>query len=168
MKQYNIIKKKITKRAFEIIRNSKLICFMNSKYINKYKIFLEKYMENEKKSFFKYLKKNWLNKNPKIYNYYDLICKDNEYNNKIFAHFYATNNVAESIHAKISKFLPKNKISNNDFLYYIKKILNINQIKLNKIKRKDYTTRYLRKIALNIKDENFNWISYDYFKRLQR
>ena len=84
-------------------------------------MFLEKNQENEKeKSFYKYLKKSWLNKNPKIYNYYDIICEDNEYNNKILTHFYATNNFAESIHAKISKYLPKNKINNNDFLYCIK------------------------------------------------
>lgn len=126
-------------------------------------------MENEKeKSFYKYLKKSWLNKNPKIYNYYDIICEDNEYNNKILTHFYATNNVAESIHAKISKYLPTNKINNNDFLYCIKNILIINKIKLNKIKSKDYIARYLRKISLNIKNENFNWISYEYFKRLQK
>ena len=60
-------------------------------------------------------------KNPKIYNYYNIILEDNnEYNKKILTHFYATNNVAESIHAKISKYLPKNKITNNDFIYVLK------------------------------------------------
>lgn len=89
LKQYNIIKKKLTKRAFEILRISELICFMNTKYINKYKIFLEKKFGNEmEKSFCNYLKNNLLNKNPNIYNYYDIIREDNEYNNKILTYFY--------------------------------------------------------------------------------
>lgn len=52
----------------------------------------------------------------------------------------------------------KKKISNNDFIYAIQNILNLNEIKNNKIKRKDYITRSLIKISLNIKEENFDWI----------
>lgn len=97
----------------------------------------------KRKNLFKYLNNNWIKINPKIYNYYDIISQDNnEYTNKIIIHFYATNNVAESIHAKLSKCLPKNKISNNDFIICMKNILNINEVKLNKISRKDYIKRF--------------------------
>ena len=48
----------------------------------------------------------------------------------MLTYFYATNDVAESIHYKRSKYFPKNKIKNNDFFYCIKNILNIKEIKL--------------------------------------
>ena len=63
--------------------------------------------------------------------------------------------------------MPKNKISNNDFVYCIKNILNINEVKLNKIIRKDYIRRYLRKIAINIKDDNFKWLTFEEFKKIE-
>ena len=127
-------------------------------------------MENEnEKKIFNYLKNNWINKNPKLYNYFDIICNDNnEYNNKLLTHFYATNNVAESMHAKISKYLTKNKISNTDFVHCLKNILNINEVKLNKIIRKDFITRSLRKIAVDIKDYNFKWLTLEEFKKTER
>ena len=66
-------------------------------------------------------------------------------------------------------YLPKRKITSNDFLKLIKSILNFNEIKNNKIVRKDFITRTLIKLASNIKSEkNFIWISYDLFKKEQR
>ena len=170
MHDFNLIKKKLTKRAFEILRNFELICFIDPKYIDKYKIFLETKMENEKeKNLFKYLNNNWIKKSPKIYNYYDIISADNnEYANKILTHFYATNNVAESIHAKLSKCLPKNKISNTDFLICMQNILNINEVKLNKISRKDYITRSLKKFAYDFEVDNIKWITFKEFKKTER
>ena len=66
MHYINLIKKKLTKRAFEILRNYEMICFTNPKYIDKYKNFLESKMENEKeKNLFKYLNNNWIKKTQK-------------------------------------------------------------------------------------------------------
>ena len=170
LNEYDIIKRKLIKRACEIQRNSELICFINHKYIKKYKIFLENNMENEnEKNIFNYLNNNWIKKSPKLYNYYNIILDDNnEYNNKILTHFYSINNVAASIHPKISKYLPKNKISNNDFVYCIKNILKINEVKLNKIISKDYIIGCLRKISIDIKDENFKWIKFEELKKIER
>ena len=43
-----------------------MICFINPKYIDKYKNFLESKMENEKeKNLFKYLNNNWIKKTQK-------------------------------------------------------------------------------------------------------
>ena len=167
--KYNIIKKKLSKRAFELLRNYELICFINPGLINKFKNFLNNNMidENEKK-FFTYVNNNWLNKDPKIYNYYVLIKENSDYNNKLKKYFYTTNNIAESLHAKISSYIPKHKISNKDFLYCIKNILNLNEIKINKIKRKDFITRSLIKISLDMDNDNFNWITYEEYKKIQK
>ena len=125
-------------------------------------------MKMRKKKFFTYVNNNWLNKDPKIYNYYVLIKKNSDYNNKLKKYFYTTNNIAESLHAKISSYIPKHKISNKDFLYCIKNILNLNEIKINKIKRKDFIARSLIKISLDMDNDNFNWITYEEYKKIQK
>ena len=67
MRKFNIFKKSLTKRAFEILKNIELICFINPIFLNTYNTFLESNLkeENEKK-LYKYLNKNWLNKNYNI------------------------------------------------------------------------------------------------------
>ena len=121
-----------------------------------------------KKKFFTYVNSNWINNDPKIYNYYILIKENSDYINKLKKYFYTTYNIAESLHAKISSYIPKHKISNKDFLYCIKNILNLNEIKINKIKRKDFITRTLIKISLNMDNENFNLITYKEYKKTQK
>ena len=64
---------------------------------------------DSEKKLFNYFDKNWLKKNTKLYNYYNIINENDYYNNKIINHFNATNNIAESIHAKISTYIPKKK-----------------------------------------------------------
>ena len=49
-----------------------------------------------------------------------------------------------------------------------KNLLNLNEIKINKIKRKDFITRTLIKISLNMDNENFNWITYEEYKKAQK
>ena len=45
--------------------------------------------------------------------------------------------------------------------------MNLNEIKNNKIIRKDIISKTLIKLTSNIKDINFKWINFDYFKKIQ-
>ena len=167
MKEFKLVKKRLTKKAFAILRNIELICFLNPKIIPNYANFLKNNLKEEKEILlFNYLKKNWINKDYHIYNYYTLINNKTANIENIMNHFYITNNIAESFHAKINinYYIPKRKIIGNDFLVALQSILNFNEIKNNKIIRKDFVTRTLIKIASSISDSNFNWITYDYFK----
>ena len=59
MKECKVIKSRINKKAYEIIKNIKLICFINPIYIDSYSKFLEnKLKESKGKLFFKYLNDN--------------------------------------------------------------------------------------------------------------
>ena len=50
----------------------------------------------------------------------------------------------------------------------MKNILNINEVKLNKIRRKDYITRSLKKFADDFEIDNIKWITFEEFKKTQR
>ena len=144
MKDYIIIKTKLSKHTFSLLRNIELICFLNPDLLKKYEKFLESnFKTNEELNLFKYIKKYWLNKDYNIYNYYELIKNEKEFKQDILNHFYITNNIAESFHSKLNYYIPKRKITSNDFLKSIKCILNFNEIKNNKIIRKDFITRTL-------------------------
>ena len=73
MKKYKICKTKFTKRAFEILKNIEILCFINPNYIKTYSKLLGDYLkeENEKK-LYNYLYKNWISKKPELYNYYEI------------------------------------------------------------------------------------------------
>ena len=47
-------------------------------------------------------------------------------------------------------------------------ILNINEVKLNKISRKDYITRSLKKFAYDFEVDNIKWITFEEFKKTER
>ena len=84
----------------------------------------------------------------------------------MFSHIYLTNNIAESLHGKISKFIPKVKMSCNDFINVINDLITKNEIKNNEIIRKDFITKTLINIALDICEDEFIWISYDKYKEI--
>ena len=50
----------------------------------------------------------------------------------------------------------------------MKNILNINEVKLNKISRKDYITRSLKKFADDFEVDNIKQITFEEFKKIQR
>ena len=82
--------------------------------------------ENEKK-LYKYLNKNWLNKNYNIYNYYELIEKYEHSN--LISHFYVTNNIAESLHSKFKLYFPNKKCTNVNFIIALKNVIKNTEIK---------------------------------------
>ena len=164
MKEFKLIKKKLTKYSFEILRNLELICFIKPCLINDYSKFLKKQFKKEEETkLYNYLNNNWLKKDPRIFNYYNLL-NSNDKPSFFKEHLYLTNNIAECLHSKLNYYLPKRKINANDFLYGISNILNLNDIKTNQILRKDIITKTLFKISSNIKDKNFKWLTYDTFK----
>ena len=104
MKLYGIIKKKLTKYSFEILKNIELICFLPPSYIKTYINFLKgKLKEENEIKLFEYLNKNWFNKDVKFYNYFELF--DNQTLIERTQHFFATNNVAENLHSKLNLYL---------------------------------------------------------------
>ena len=111
MKEFKLVKKRLIKKAFAILRNVELICFLNPKIIPNYSNFLKNNLKEEKEILlFNYLKKNWINKDYHIYNYYTLINNKTANIENIMNHFYITNNIAESFHAKINYYIPKRKL----------------------------------------------------------
>ena len=73
MKALKIIKSRINKRAFEIIKNVEIICFIKPSYIGDYKKFLKINLKNdEEKQLYLYLEKEWFSKESNYYNYYEI------------------------------------------------------------------------------------------------
>lgn len=109
-----------------------------------------------------YYKKKWINKYKEAFNYYDLIHdviklennyinkngnKDSE--NKLISilkslnKVYLTNNICESIHAKIAKHIPESKITKNSFRDTIDFIIKDYNVHMANCIRKDYISRTL-------------------------
>ena len=106
MKEYKIIKKKLSKYSFSLLRNIELICFLNPDLLTKYEKFLKPYFKTKEEiKLYSYIKKYWFEKDYNIYNYYKLITNNNETNHDILNHFYVTNNIAESFHSKLNYYL---------------------------------------------------------------
>ena len=62
MKKYGLVKTKLNKRNFEILRNIELICFIAPKYIKDYSTFLKSNLKDDKEiNLYNYLEKQWLN-----------------------------------------------------------------------------------------------------------
>ena len=56
LKKYGLLKTKLNKRNFEILRNIELICFIEPKYIKDYSTFLKLHLKEEKEiKLYKYL-----------------------------------------------------------------------------------------------------------------
>ena len=78
---------------------------------------------------------------------------------------YLTNNIIESLHAKLNYFLPRHVTNQYNFVNSMNNILINDSIINSQIKRKDFKTKSLIMIVEKEKlNENFKWISYDKFK----
>ena len=60
--------------------------------------------------------------------------------------------------------IPKTKLSPNDFINVMKNILTHNEIKKQTIIRKDYIAKALANIALELEENDLEWLKYDQFK----
>ena len=164
MKKYKIIKKRLSKTIIELLRNIQMMCFINPLHLKQFSELLKKKLVgDEEQKFYKYIYNNWIKKDYKIYNYYNIF---NNNNKLLFSHIYLTNNIAESLHGKISKLIPKVKMSSYDFINVISDLITKNEIKNNEIIRKDFITKTLINIALDICEDEFIWITYDKYKEI--
>ena len=119
LKKVKLIKTKLNKHYFEVLRNVELICFINPKYIDKYNKFLKANLsEGDENKFYKYLNNTRFKKDYRIYNYYKLFENVNEDNKNLLEHMFLTNNIEESLHSKINYYIPKKKINYNFFNGY--------------------------------------------------
>jgi len=74
MENLKMVKTKLNKRAFKIIRNIELIYFIPYKFIKTYISFLKDNLKEEKeKELFRYLNNNWFNQDYRYYNYWNLL-----------------------------------------------------------------------------------------------
>ena len=170
LEKLHICTKKLNKQILEIIRNIELLCFIKIEKIKAYKtIILEKLNEDKKyNKFINYLNRYLFKIDPNIYNYDKFInYKKEQHNNKYLKYLFTTNNVVESINAKLNYYLTKGVTTNTNFVNSITKFL-INDTyeennKIN-IKRHDYITKtFLKILDSEYFKEGIKWIKYDDF-----
>ena len=114
-----ICKKKLNKNVVEILRNIEIIALTDKINIKKYKEIIINNLKDRDNltKFLKYLKEYLFKLNESTYNYEELIKYKNEekyqnnYNdnndNIYFKKLYLTNNICESINAKLNYYLPR-------------------------------------------------------------
>ena len=80
-----------------------------------------------------------------LYNYEDIlnIVSNDNSDNKYLEKLYLTNNIIESLNAKINFYLPKKPTNNADFINCIIKIIDNSKNLENDIKRHDFVSRTL-------------------------
>ena len=122
MKNLKIINQNLSKKGFTILLNIQILSFLKPELFKKYIDFLEDNLNEEKEiNLFKYFKNYWLNKKGfEFINYFDYIKPENNYNLK---YLFFTNNIIESFHDELNKYIPKGKTSSKGFLLSIKNIL---------------------------------------------
>ena len=187
LKSLNFGKKKFNKRMIEILRNLEIYCFIKKEKKDEYFKFLKTQInknENEEK-FMDYMHNYWIKKYGDLIDYSelldDIIKLINYYVNhdgnssseknlisklKSLDKIYMTNNICETIHSNISKYIEINKVSKNTFRDTLNYILTDYSIKSKNNIRKDYITRniiyLIEKYELNEKPQ---LIDYDTFKK---
>ena len=102
----------------------------------------------------------YINKKGNINSYNALKDKLNSLNK-----LYVTNNICESIHALISKNLPKTRVTKNNFRETLNYIIKMTTLKEKNIVRRDYITRTLITIILKYDlNKEYKPIDYSLFK----
>jgi len=146
---------------------------------------IELFVNDNEKQFINYFRNYWINKRLELFNYYNLIHdiiklknafikkKGNKKSEtdlvskiKSLEKVFLTNNICESIHSHISKFIENKNISKILFKDAINYIINHYKYNLKKCIRRDFITRTLivicEKFNLN---ETPKIITYDEFKK---
>ena len=187
MKTLNLLNKKLTKRDIEILRNLEILCFVDYNNIEKHFNYLknEVFINEGETELMNYFEKTFIKRYKKLFNYSHLIKDIYKLKNlfiknkgsgntekelisklKSLELVYFTNNICESIHGKIAKYINDNKVTKQKFKdclnYIIKEYSNNNNENI----RKDYIIRTLiviiEKHDLN-KDPKF--IDYNTYKK---
>jgi hypothetical protein len=119
-------------RGYEILKNLEILCFIDENNIDTYFEFLKSQISNNdlEKELMKYFENTWMKKYKKLFNYGYLINnimkisklyinknRDKSSENALISNLkslekvYFTNNICESIHAKITKYVDNNDIN---------------------------------------------------------
>ena len=147
----------MNKKSYEILKNIEILSFIEQNKLKEYIDFIVDKLNKDKeyKPLATYLNSNWFNQNYDLFNFSILknykINEDGE--NKYLEKFYVTNNISESLHAKINKYLPKKSTSYEDFSKTMKLIFLDDNFKTVNIIRYYIKTRALIEI---INKENLN------------
>ena len=166
LKKLGATKKGLNKETYEILNNVELLCLIDIDKMERYKKFLLENIDklNKYKEFVSYLKNFWFKRPNEEYNYSKFIHKYID-NKNALEKLYLTNNITESIHAKLNYFLPRHITNQFNFINSLKNILINNAFKNSDIVRKDYKTKsLLLLIDKENLNENFKWIDYNTFK----
>ena len=99
--------------------------------------------------------------------------KDNEYyikdNKKSLDTLYISNNICESINAKINFYLPKKITSNFNFVNVLTKIFINSKFENKNIRRHDYVTKAIIKLIIDEKlNDNPRWVQFEEIKNKQK
>ena len=165
MKQLKIIQKKLNKESFEILLNIQIICFLKDDLINDYLKFLKKSLKSSKEEkLYNYFENYWiklLGWQSINYNKFIKMIKEE----KGLYYLFITNNIIESFHSKLVKYLPRGPITSKGFINAMTNILKDNVLLKNSIKRHDYKTKTILLLAekYNASNVEFKWYNYKEF-----
>ena len=169
IRNIKLLEKKLNKNTFVILNNIQIISFINPELLENYIKFLEEKLTEPKEiELMIYIKNYWINKRGiNSFNYYNFI---NEINKKYgLKYLFITNNIIESFHGKIAKYLTKGKTTSKTFISAMTKILKDCDLEKNNIKRHDYKTQTLINIANNYKEtKDFKWFNFNEFYELEK
>ena len=162
MKQLKIIQKRLSKEGFEILLNIQIICFLKEDLIDDYLNFLKKNSKEEK--LYNYIENYWIKLlGWQSINYYKFIKMIKE--EKGLYYLFITNNIIESFHSKLVKYLPRGPITAKGFINAMTNVLKDNVLQKNSIKRHDYKTKTILCFAEKYNESNikFKWYNYKEF-----
>ena len=171
MQKLNLTKNKLNKKCYEVLKNIEILSFISKSKIENYIKFIISELEkkDDMKKLIPYIKKNWFKKNYEFFNYSELLEKSIGGDDKYLDKFYITNNISESLHAKLNFYLPKNVTNSEMFSLSLTKVLIDDTIKKDCIKRYDFKTRALIKIIEKFNlNENPKWINYKVFNTYEK
>ena len=81
---------------------------------------------------------------------------------------FITNNIIESFHGKINKYIPKGKTTSKGFVLSMNNILKDSNLLKKDIKRDDFKTRTLLEISYKYNNkEAFKWFTYQDYKKIE-
>ena len=137
-----------------ILNNVELLCLIDIDKMERYKKFIIEKIDklNKYNEFVSYLKNFWYKRPNEEYNYSKFIHKYID-NKNALEKLYLTNNITESIHAKLNYFLPRHITNQFNFINSLKNILINDAFKNSDIVRKDYK---IKSLLLLIDKENLN------------
>ena len=158
------------KNIFITLKNIEILCFIKPSLINNYIKFLKDIMEKDRKEklLINFIENYWLNnRGYSDFNYYNFINKNND--ELGLKYLFVTNNIIESFHGKIEKYLPKGQTTCKGFVLSMSKILKEYKLPKDCFKRHDFKTRTLINIANNYnKGDKFKWVNYNEYKEVEK